>query len=226
MRQRSSRGLTLIELVVAMSIFALVAVLGVQSLTGTMRLRDRLAATAEETAGLGGTASLLRNDLSAAIALLFYPAGASQPRPAIDTVGDGQGFALSLGGQAILSGPGGGPLTSPRQRVEWRVDSETGDLVRRVWPSLYPTDAGQVSPDVIVMEGVQGLELRTYWTGHGWIAGPRPEGMSSARFNPADGDMEEGGPLRDVLSDALPLAMEVTLLTREHGRITVMETQQ
>ena len=36
------KGLTLLELVVVLSLFALVAVMGLQALSGTMRAQDRL----------------------------------------------------------------------------------------------------------------------------------------------------------------------------------------
>lgn len=224
MTGRATRGLTLIELVVAMAIFAMVAVMGMQALTGTLRLRDRLADTAEQTAGLGGATSLLRNDLSAAIGLLFYLPETGLPRPSLDAAGDGQGFALSLGGQASMPGAGGEAQAAPRQRVEWRVEAESGRLIRRVWPTLYPVADEQVSPAAVVMEGVQALELRTYWLGYGWVAGVRPEDLPTPEPRRVAFDTDEGVRLSEALSDPLPLALEVSLVTRDHGRITVVET--
>ncbi|MDM8167623.1 type II secretion system protein GspJ [Roseovarius sp.] len=224
MSRSTSRGLTLIELVVAMSIFAMVAVMGMQSLTGTLRLRDRLADTAEQTAGLGAATSLLRNDLSAAISLLFYPAEAERPRPSLDASGEGQGFALSLGGQPVMPDTGSDGLTAPRQRVEWYVEAETSRLIRQVWPTLYPVETRQVSQAAVIMEGVQGLELRSYWVGVGWVAGVRPENMPLPGPRDVAFDSDEGVALSEALSDPLPLALEVALVTRDLGRITLMET--
>ena len=226
MNANGSRGLTLIELVVAMSIFALVAVMGMQSLTGSLRLRDRLAESAEQTAGLSETTSLMRNDLSAAISLLFYAAEADRPSPSLDASGEGQGFALSLGGQPVLPGPGETASSASRQRVEWRVEADTNRLIRQVWPTLYPAETEQVWPAVAVMEGVQGLELRTYWTGYGWVAGVRPADMPPPGPREVEFDSDEEVRLSEALSDPLPLALEVTLITRDHGRITLMETLQ
>ena len=65
------RGLSLIELVAAMAIFALVAVMGAQALGGMIRLRQGIAARSAEAAALDRTASLLRADLAAVVPMLF-----------------------------------------------------------------------------------------------------------------------------------------------------------
>ena len=52
LKVRRDQGITLIELIVAMALFALVAVMGLQALNGMLRSRDRLSDMADETAGL------------------------------------------------------------------------------------------------------------------------------------------------------------------------------
>ena len=59
-RVSRDRGLTLIELVVAMAVFALVAVMGLQSLSGSLRMRDGLTARAEDSAALAQAIAVLR----------------------------------------------------------------------------------------------------------------------------------------------------------------------
>jgi len=51
--RHTTRGLTLVELVVALGIFALVAVMGLQSLTIGLSMRDRLGVQADATDQLG-----------------------------------------------------------------------------------------------------------------------------------------------------------------------------
>ena len=64
-------GLSLIELVVAMALFAMVAIMGLQSLTGTMRISERLTQIDSDTAELGNAVALLRNDLTSVVPMLF-----------------------------------------------------------------------------------------------------------------------------------------------------------
>ncbi|MGR3696731.1 MAG: PulJ/GspJ family protein, partial [Roseovarius sp.] len=48
----ADRGLTLLELVAVLAIFSLVAVMGLQALSGMMRARDRLTDADEQAAAL------------------------------------------------------------------------------------------------------------------------------------------------------------------------------
>ncbi|WP_135507075.1 prepilin-type N-terminal cleavage/methylation domain-containing protein [Roseovarius aestuariivivens] len=223
MKASSTRGLTLIELVIAMSIFALVAIMGVQSLTGALRLRDRLAATVEETSDLGRATALLRNDLSAAVPMLFYPPDAPRADASLDIAAKGMGIALSVGGQAGLSLAPGRPAASARQRVEWWLDPAEGLLFRRAWSSLYPDSPSDVSPDVAMLEHVEAIELRTYWPGYGWVVGLRPEGMPDPGAFESAVDSDTGALTRSILTDMLPLALDVTLVIGDLGEVTITE---
>lgn len=216
-----TRGLTLIELVVAMAVFALIAVLGLQSLTGSLRLRDRLTVTAEQAGILSGATALLRNDLSAALPMMFFPPEEARPSSAIRAMPDGRGFAISLGGQPALGRAGGGADATPRQRAEWRLDPNTNRLMRRAWPTLYPVSNNQAGPEIAVLDDVQGLKLRSYWKGSGWIDGLAPASARRKEQAGMDGDRLSAAP--EVYSDALPRAVEITLITRDHGRITLVE---
>ncbi len=214
------RGLTLIELVVAMAIFALVAVMGLQSLTGSMRMRDRLLTLDAQTGALGQTLALLRHDLQALVPMLFYPPGGS-PRSAIDLSRDGGTLSLSLDGQPVLP-----PQTGPGMaRAQWHHDPATARLSRQVWPTLFPASAAVAAPDVVALEGVTALRLRSYWEGIGWVPGVQSTVPVAAAELGSDSD---GGQSRvaESYSSALPLAIELVLETRDFGSIRLLETLQ
>lgn len=221
-----SRGLTLMELVIAMAIFALVAVMGLQSLSGSLLQRDRLTMRADAAEALGQGLALLRNDLSAALPMVFFPPGEARPQSALRGWPDGQGFSLSLGGQPGLPRASGDPDAGARQRVDWRFDPGSGRLVRQAWPTLYPVAARQRGPGVTALEGVTALSLRSFWVGRGWVAGLRNPGggEAAARAGSVDGDSTGLAP--ESYSSELPRAMEVTLETQAFGRIVLVEYLQ
>tara|TARA_R110002049_G_scaffold44333_3_gene129867 strand:- start:115229 stop:115864 length:636 start_codon:yes stop_codon:yes gene_type:complete len=211
--------LTLIELVVAMAIFALVAIMGLQSLTAMLRMRDRLTEMDAQTAALSRGISMMRNDLTAVLPLLFYPPDRALPRSALHVSGGGEVFSMSLGGQPELSG------RIAMHRVDWRLDTTSGVLHRRIWSTLTPADSSAMQQEIIVLDGVDGLRLRSYWAGQGWVDGlSSPLAISGGFARPLDGDIAGGA--AEVYSDILPDAIEVTLLRGAQGDVTLIESLQ
>ena len=223
-RHKTDRGLTLIELVVAMSVFALVAIMGLQSLSGSLGQRDRLTARADQTDALGQGLALMRNDLSAALPMFFFPPRQGAPASAIRGARGGQGFGLSLGGQPGLTLQGGGVDATQKQRVDWQFDAARQQLTRAVWPTLYPVDAAQQGPQVPVLDGVTGFGLRSYWVGQGWVDGLRPPQGGQGVASAASGDDDKVGEAApEIYSNTLPRAVEITLETRDFGQIVLLE---
>ena len=218
-RGRATRGLSLIELVVAMAVFALVAVMGLQSLGGMLRQRDRAAAFAVESAALGHAASLIRRDLSAILPVLFYPPG-GRARSAVDDLPGAVGFALSIANTRPYAPLGASGLVL---RAEYRLDPETGRLLRREWRTAWPVDAAASSPEAVVLEGVSGLRLRSYWTGVGWIEGLRFGGLDNAPSGGGEAGQDRTGAAPESYSSTLPQAVEITLITRDFGEIVLLE---
>ncbi|MAQ85284.1 MAG: hypothetical protein CMH12_18835 [Maritimibacter sp.] len=189
------RGLTLLELVVVMAIFAVIALIGAQVIAQAVRSDARMAETSAASADLAYGLALLRNDLGAAIALPFYPPG-NLPLPAFDAPARQSRFALSLGGQPGFDG------ASPGQaRVTWALNPATGVVTRQHWPALIPGDIRLESPQVTVFEDVTSLTVEGYDAADGWTVGyPKP----------------------DADTDTLPDAIRVTLDHRTLGTIATV----
>lgn len=231
--QPHDRGLSLIELVVAMAIFALIAVLGAQALTGMIRMRDSLEQRAGQTAALTYATSLLRTDLNAVVPMLFYPPQRARPRSALvlKTASRSTVFALSVAGQpsfsqtsnqASVDATGAAVTALAAQRIEWQL--QDGTLSRASWPVLAPVDPAARSDAIAVLSGVTDLRLRSYWPQIGWVAGLSPQQAASPppQLGEADGDGAAVAPER--YSSTLPLAIELTLTLRDFGEISLVES--
>lgn len=212
-----TRGLSLIELVVTMALFALVAVMGMQTLNGTIRTRDALTDRDSRDRDLAVTLALLRSDLSRTAPLLFFPPD-SPPQSALYAGAEGMlGLSVSVTSLAEAA--------VPFQRAEWRFDRREGTLSRGMWPVTTPARSSQRSPDRVVLTGVQRVRLRSYWRETGWVegTGANPSGPVNTGPDAADGDAAFAR-VADVSSDTLPLAIEVTLTVDGLGDIRMLET--
>lgn len=217
---RNTRGITLIELVVAMAVFALISVLGLQALSGSLRTREALTQRAEASAELARTLALLRQDLDAALPMSFYPPGAARGASAI--LETGSRFALSRSG---VTGPDGRARLG---RVDWTL--EDGRLSRQSWATLTPLNPGQQSPAMPVMEGVLALDWRSYWRPNGWTPGLRPprqpSGIQSTQTGqpPETFGQDQAGPQAfSAYASPMPEAVELTLITRDFGAVVLVE---
>lgn len=216
--RNDTRGLTLIELVVALAVFALIAVMGLQALTGTLRMRDALLARDAEAADLARATALLRQDLAAMAPLLFFPPD-GPPRSAIQA--DPDRLALSLAGQPAL----GDPHAGLRQRAVWQRRPGSGQLTRQVWPGLAPSGLAQAGPEVVLLADVTALRVRSFWPGLGWQEGADNLTLSDA---PDSGPgVDEDGARTEIasrLADTLPEAVEVTLEIAGFGPVVLVES--
>ncbi|MCP5074290.1 MAG: prepilin-type N-terminal cleavage/methylation domain-containing protein [Rhodobacteraceae bacterium] len=158
-------GMTLIELVAVLAIFALVAVMGMQALTGTLRARERLDTIEADTAEISLALALLRNDLRKAVPVFFQQPGGDLESAIV--VERGRLLAFTLAGQPRLDGN----ETNGLARVEWRFEPGSGLLTRSSWPVLLPLNSAARTPKVEVLAGVQGLDVRSYDLNKGWISG-------------------------------------------------------
>jgi len=195
-----TRGLTLIELVAALAIFSLVAIMGLQTLSGMMRARDRTTDAADDAATLSRGLVLLRADLKAAANLPFWPPEAVEPEPPLlDLTAEEGRFALSTEARAVLPGA----QAAGTERVIWRHDRRGERLLRIAWPVLHPASKAARAPEMVIFEGVVGLRLRAYAVPEeGWVGG--------------------WGQDADLARLGLPRAVEVIVQSERYGALRVI----
>ncbi|SHL20199.1 type II secretion system protein J (GspJ) [Roseovarius marisflavi] len=178
-RRAQDRGLTLLELVAVLSIFAMVAVMGLQALGGMMRARDRITDADEKAAALSRGLVLLRNDLKSVAALAFWPPESIEAEPAfLDQSADEGRLAFSTSGQPVLPDD----QAAGQSRVIWRYDREDERLIRQVWPVLRPASEAALAPETVIFDNIASFRVSAYaGPEEGWVAGwgvpgplPRP----------------------------------------------------
>lgn len=177
-------GFTLLELVVAMSIFAIMAVMAYGGLDQVLRAKDASEEVMDQVARMQLAWSLIGRDL-----------GQAMPRPIRDILGDSEA-AFIVGDESLIEFTRGGwpnPLRRSRgylQRVAYRLD---GDKLQRLsWNVL---DRAQDSEPRVtdLIEGVEAVELRVRQANGEWGSGLDSD------------DGEEGA------STAMPSAIELRL---------------
>lgn len=206
-------GLSLIELVVAMAVFAMVAVMGLQSLAGMTRGQAVLEQRATAQMALHTGLSRLKADMSSVAPVLFFAPTPEAPRSAIRLSQGGRVLALNLSGQTEVAGQ--------MQRAEWHFDAEAGTLSRALWQSTIPADTTAYLPPQPVLTGVRDMQVRSFWQGNGWQSGVAQPGTGGSVT--VDGDDASIGA---VFSDTLPLALEITLEFERFGTIPLVMSLQ
>ncbi|WP_294228452.1 prepilin-type N-terminal cleavage/methylation domain-containing protein [uncultured Shimia sp.] len=214
----NDHGLSLIELVVAMALFALVAVMGAQGLSGMLRLRDNLHERSETSAELAQAISLLRRDMSSAVPMPFFSPDDGPILSAL--IEDTQGFSVSVGGQPTLHTSG--RLQPVFHRISWRVQPRLGLFTRQRWSTLTPLNSTALGPEVLVLDGVTDMRLRSYWGEIGWVNGLRPplQAVQSA----SNQDEDSGSIATVAYSSGLPDGVEITLVTEKYGELVLLES--
>ena len=193
---RRSRAFTLIEILVAMAVFAVMAALAYGSLNQTILAAEILGDRMDRLQALQRTVRMLTDDLQQLA-----------PRPVRDTLGDTLRPALDTGyesGFAIELTRGGwsNPAVLPRgtlQRVGYRI--EENELVRYYWQSLDHALSEQ-PVGVKLLEGVEAIEFRFMVDSANY----------STQWPPVNAPGALGARMR-------PRAVEVTLRLEDEGEI-------
>jgi len=185
-------GFTLVELLVAMAIFGLVAVMAFGGLNTVMNTREAVKVQSEELKRLQLAYRLIEQDFEQAL-----------DRPVRDPLGDERGALLAQGASAQLleltrdgwTNPTGQPRTS-LQRIQYGLFD--AQLLRRYWIVL---DQAQDSEPVerALLDGVERVEIR-FRDG---------EGQWHDQWPPVN---VEGAP-------GLPSAAEMTLELQQWGEL-------
>jgi general secretion pathway protein J len=189
-----SRGFTLLELLVALSIFAVLAAMAYGGLNTVMKARATTDAKAARLTQLQNSYFWLERDIEQGV-----------DRPIRDEFGDSQpslmGVELGEYRLALTRDGWRNPATRVRsnlQRVAYGLRDE--ELVRSYWNVL---DRGPESQPLesVLLDGVKALELRYL--------------DAQQRWHDNWPDASQGG-----IVAALPRAVEVTVETEQEGRIT------
>jgi len=193
------RGFTLLEIMVAVAIFAIVGVLAYGGYSELTRQSARIEESAARTRAIQSTMQRLVQDFSS-----------MEPRPIREPLGDNVQPALIADSRSDQlaefthsgwSNPAGVPR-STLQRVAYRL--EDGRLTRNYWVMLDRTLSTEPMR-VVLLDRVKSVQLR-------FMTGQR-------RFSdqwPALG----GGPAGPNAARALPIAVEITLELEDWGKIT------
>ncbi|MDR6267603.1 type II secretion system protein GspJ [Roseobacter sp. N2S] len=196
--EAAERGFTLLELIVVLAVFALVATMSLQAMTGTLRTRDRLVKVESQTAEITRVLALLRADLQAAVPLEFHDVN-GQIQSSFEIAQGSEQLAFSVSGRFALPGEQSAGLG----RVIWRFDRSTQQVLRQSWPTLIPADRASLSPEVVVATGISGFDVRRLDGDGNWVSGP-------------DDSLGAG------TSSGLPRAVDVVIDTAAFGRISTL----
>jgi len=129
-------GFTLVEMLVALTIFALLAGAGVGVLRSSVDVQSSVGTRLTAIGSVARLNALLSNDLGQAVDRTSR--ASSGERPAF--VGDGSSMAFVAAGRPNIDGA----PRSELQRVEWR--SVSGTLKRTGFNTVDGSDEGQSSP--------------------------------------------------------------------------------
>jgi general secretion pathway protein J len=200
-----ARGFTLLELLVALAVFSVMAVMAYGGLASVLGSRERVLQSLERTAALQKAYLRLRNDLQQLRA-----------RPSRDPYGEAQpALALLPDGSMEFTRSGWrNPLAQPRsslQRVAYRLDAD-GRLLRISWRAVDRAQNAAAS-EAVVLTGVEDLRWRFLVNAeldHGgsqrsWYESwPPPATQDSARLA------------------AVPHAVEVALTLEDLGEVRLL----
>lgn len=147
---RPARGFTLIEVLVAVAIFAALAAMAWGGLSAVLRTRGHLAAAQEDFTRSVRSVSLLERDLRAAVAR-GVRGNYGEPLPALR--GEADRVELTRHGFAH-------PQDEARASLERVVYALDGRRLRRGRYAVLDRAAGSAPADTVLRDGVKSLRLR------------------------------------------------------------------
>lgn len=191
------QGFTLIEVMVAMAIFAILSALAYGTLSQTLLSAEILNDRMDRLQALQRTMRMLTDDMHQLT-----------PRPVRDELGDNFGPALDTGFQSgfaieLTRSGWNNPMVLPRstlQRAAYRIEEE--ELIRYHWTVLDRTLSNE-PVSVTLLDGIEGIEFRFF----------QPDGEFTDQWPP----LNRAGPANVRLR---PRAVEIILRLVDEGEIT------
>ena len=196
-RHASARAFTLIEVLVAMAIFAILSALAYGTLSQTLLSAEILGDRMDRLQALQRTIRMLSDDIHQL-----------SPRPVRDELGDNFSPALSTGFQSgfaieLTRSGWNNPMVLPRstlQRAAYRIEED--ELVRYHWTVLDRTLSNEPVA-VVLLDGVESIQFRFY----------QANGEDIDQWPP----LSQNGPANMRLR---PRAVEIILRLVDEGEIT------
>ncbi len=157
----TAHGFTLLELLVALAIFALLSALGYTGLQSLLRTQAATSERSRDFAQLTRALVLLQNDVEQALARPIRDNQGDAVVPLLADAGTNPTLELTREGWLNLS-LGETPML---QRIGYRIDGER--LIRRSWPVL--DRAPDTTPrETVALENVKSMRLRFLDTNGSW----------------------------------------------------------
>lgn len=197
MKRSRSRGFTLLELVVAMGIFALLALMAYGGLDSVLSGRRAIEQRLERTAQLQKAYIRMRADFQQI-----------SPRAVRDEFGDTQpAFVLSVSNQSLEFTRGGwrNPRFQPRpslERVAYRLYDKK--LLRSSWRTLDRVQGAEPA-ELVVLDGVDEISWRFLDGNLDWQSAWPPPNQRGEKQSPAP-----------------PRALELTLQTKDWSELKLL----
>ena len=200
-RSAATGGFTLLELLVALSLFAVLSLLTYTSLRAMITSREHTARESERLAAVQMAVARLGLEIQQAQARgIRDEYGNPQPAMHFGTL-PGAGLEFTRGGRPLpLPGTGGGNLV----RLRYLLDGD--ELIRESWPVL-DRGPGLETFRQPILDGVEAFEIRFLDNTGVWHSYWPPQAV----FTPGQAAM--------TADDRLPAAVEVWLELADWGRI-------
>jgi general secretion pathway protein J len=203
MRRARSHGFTLIEVILVVLIFSIMAAMAYGGLNSVLKTRVAIEASMKRTADLQKAYMRMRSDFQNFV-----------PRPIRDNFGDVQPSIRGAREQVVELTRGGwrNPLFLPRSSMERVTYALDGDKLQRA--SYRVLDRAQDSEPVrtVLLDKVKELRLRYMDKEREWVDQWPQQDLQQQSQPAADGSQTQ----RDTPP---PLAIEITLVTADLGEL-------
>lgn len=202
-RHRLDSGFTLIEIIVVVAVFSIMAAMAYGGLSAVLKTRAAIEVSLDRAAEYQRAYLRLRNDLQNL-----------RNRPARDAFGDLQPALRTEGEKEVTLTRGGwrNPLSRPHsslERVRYRLEEDR--LVRESWRVLdFAQDSKPVT--LTLLEGVNEIEWRFMPDG----------GSTQARSDWETSWPQDIGDRDSAMESPPPRALQLTLRTRDWGELTFL----